>query len=1250
MHPADSQMNDTPRVGGEVARLVGLLAGLRRVARVQLVVQRAGMILAALFAGALVVGVLDYVLRLPMPLRLVLWAGGLGTALWWAWRRVVPAARFRPSLTEVALRIEQSEAGRRAGLAGVLASGLELGRSGGEGARADLATAAATRAAEGVARLPGAGAFMDARPLRRALGMLLLVAAPIVALTVLTPDLARIGWARVATPWTGDSWPKRTQVVNATRPSAHALGAPIPLRALLTRTASREGATDVGVEYRVFVNGEAGPARRALMTSQRRRATFDPGSGERAVEGELFERLIDTVSMGTGDPEARVELEYVFVTADDRSAPWKVLLSEPPAIRGASAEVTPPAYVADLLGSDPAGGVHGGILGEGVRDLGAGRDERAVLGPVLAGSRVRLRLDLNKRVPGAPEGDLRGWIARTLPGLEDAGELEASFAGARWEVSFRADASVRLPVMLIDEAGIGATEEATFRVDVLDDRPALAAVVEPPADESVLAGARIEVVGEGRDDVALAWVRLYHEVARPPAGSEGAPAEREGEPIQLSHGAPADASRGALTRVRAGGVLDLAPLGLRSGDEVWLEAHAQDALGAAEGREPSRSARRRLRVIGDSEFVEQVRAELSGVRESAKRLAGDQERLRGRLERAANDPEAAGDQARAQAALGERLTPMGDVLRRLSARVERNRLDDESLAGMLRDAQEFVDAAGERSDGATGALDELAKGPASPEARAQGAANAEAAQRGVEEELTALANLLDRGQDSWAVRRELERLLAEQRQVGAQTRAAGEATRGRAPEQLTRNEREDLERVARRQREAGQRADAIVESLLQRAQAMEGGDSAQAESMRAAAARAQQEQLADLQRRAAEQVERNQTGQAEAMQAQAERAIERVLEELERSESRRDEQLRRALAEITESIERLIEAQAREIDRLAGAIGGTPPGAGEVALDSAMIALNQNTLGVQARVRETMRAATRLIDLLGAAGDAQAAAIGGLRLGDLGEADAAERLSLARLRDALEEAQKLEDEAGEREAMRRRAELRRAYAEAAEAQAALVGRGEPLAGRELNRRERTEVRGLGEVQSELRERMAQLRSGTQELEEAKVFEFAHRRLDDAMARAAEGLRGGTIAAPTLRDQRAALRILQGLVRSLTNDRRDDEFREDDGGGGGGGGGGGAGGEQPLIPPLAELKLLRAMQGEAADLTRELDDAPDASPAELAALRALQQELARRARELLEATERSRSAPLGPAVPEPDVVPEGGANAPMGVWR
>ncbi|MDX2131127.1 MAG: hypothetical protein SFY69_03630 [Planctomycetota bacterium] len=1233
MDAADSHEH---RSAGAVTRLTSLLSGLRRAARAQLVLQRAGQIVAALFGAALVVGLIDYAFRLPMALRLLVWAAGLGVAAWWAWRRVVPALLFNPSLTEMALRVERSDAGRRAGLAGVLASGLELGRRPRGGGLTDaLATEALARAVEGLGRLPRAGAFLNPRQLRRAMASLAIVGVPIVATSLLAPEFARIGWARVATPWSGAAWPKRTMVVNATPIAAHPLGTPIPLRALLTRTPARVGATDVGVEYRVVADGNEGPWRRALLTSQERRASFDPGAGAPLVEGELFERLLDTGGMGASDAATPAELEFAFETADDRSAVGRVTLVTPPAITGARADITPPAYVGDVLADAPhAGGTH---------DLGTGRDDRAVLGPVLAGSRVTIVLNLNKPVPGPGGEDLRAWASRAVPGLEHTSDLQGTFDGATWTLSFDAKESMRVPVTLVDSYGIGATDEAVFRVDVLEDRPAMAAVVEPVSDEPVLPDAAVPAAGEGRDDVALAWVRLLYQTARPPAGSEGAPPEAQGEPIELASVRPAQGP--ATTRERANSTLDLSPLGLAPGDEVWIETEAQDALGASGAREPSRSARRRLRVIGESEFIEQIRAELSGVRESAKRLAGDQERLRGRLDGAKTDPETAADQVGAQGALGERLTPIGDVLRRLTARVERNRLEDESLSGMLRDAQAFVDSAGEKSDRATAALDELSRPGRAERERADAAARGEAAQRGVEEELAALANLLDRGQDSWAVRRQLERLLTEQQQIRSQTRAAGDAVRGRAAEELSRAEREDLERLARRQREAGQRADAIVEALLQRAQAMEAGDAAQAQAMQAAAQRAQQEQLADSQRRAADEIEQNQSGAADELQAQAERAIQRVLDELDRGEARRDEQLRRALAELTESITRLIEAQEREIARLGAVIAGGAPA--EPALDAAMATLNQNTLAVQASAREAARGATELIDLLGAAADAQGAAVAALRLPDLAEADGAERLSLSRLREALARAEQMQEEADERSADRRRAELRQAYAEAAETQAALLTRSEPFAGRELSRRDRSEVRGVGNEQAELRERLAQLRSSTEELAEAKVFEFAHQRLDGAMARAAERLRAGAVAAATVRDQQGALRVLQGLVRALTNDQKDDEFRNEEGGGGGDGAGG-QGGEQPLIPPLAELKLLRAMQGEAAELTRALDDAPDASPEEVESLVSLQAELARRALVMLEALEKNAEGPS--IVPAPDAVPQepdapGGAKPP-----
>ncbi|MHC4415204.1 MAG: hypothetical protein ACYS0G_07970, partial [Planctomycetota bacterium] len=48
---------------------------------------------------------------------------------------------------------------------------------------------------------------------------------------------------------------------------------------------------------------------------------------------------------------------------------------------------------------------------------------------------------------------------------------------------------------------------------------------------------------------------------------------------------------------------------------------------------------------------------------------------------------------------------------------------------------------------------------------------------------------------------------------------------------------------------------------------------------------------------------------------------------------------------------------------------------------------------------------------------------------------------------------------------------------------------------------------------------------------------------------------------------------------------------------GGGGGGGGGGEQAIVPPIAELRLIRGMQEQIYDLTRNLNGRADLPPAE-----------------------------------------------------
>ena len=1188
------------------------LGRLRARAKARLLLQRAALIIAGAAAVALGLALLDYALRLPAPVRVAFWVSGLILIVAAVRRLIIPAARFTPSLTEMALRLERSEAGRVAGLGGVLASGLELSATGDAGSRDAMGALTVGDAAARFAPLARAAGVLDHRRLGRAAGAVLAATLPIVALALTVPALARIGAARTLAPWAGTSWPKRTGIADAGAPAAHAIGAALPLRAVLTRSDRAPGRAEVAVRYRIVTDEEAGPWRSARLTPQNHTQSVETRDG--VLEGQVYERLLET----TGLASDGAELEYAFQTRDDETSPARVRLVTPPAVVGARVEIIPPAYALPLLtaGLDVA---HGPL------DVGPGRDARAAIGPVLAGSRVTLALDLSKPVAGpGPEGPA-AWAATRVPGLEDALGLTVHATASTWTIRFDAKGSLRVPVMLIDEHGIASVEEVAYRFDVVDDHAPAAAVIEPAQDESVLPSAAMEVAGEGRDDIGLAWVALRMQLAKPPAGSAGAAPEPAGDAVDLARAESAPptvgtSDAGGAQPIRAGGSLDLASLGLAPGDEVWLTAEAVDVYEMNGVRhDVATSSRRRLRVIAESDLVEQVRAELTGLREAAKRLEQEQGRLADATEESAVQEALAGepaqDAAAKQAAVGERLTPMGDALARLAARVARNRLDDEALAGVLRDAEGLADAAQEASDRAEEALDRLAA-PAVVDP-AVDAAKAVAEARVAQESLTQIAALLDQGQDSWAVKRELERLLTEQRQITAQTAAAGAQTQGRDAASLGRQEREDLERLAKRQQEAAQRAAAAIEQLQQRADQLAQTDPAQARAMQNAASAARQAQLDAAQRQAAEQIRQNQTGAAQKQQQKAEAALEEALDRLDEAQQQRDDRLRRALADLIASLQGLIDAQQAQLAALGAAVGA---GGEPAALDRPMIALHQNTLGVQATVQSTMADKDRLLALVAAAADAQAAAVASLRGSPAGlaEADRNERVSLARLTEARDEAQRLEDQAEERDEDRTRERLLKTYREALESQVSIQAETTPLLARDLSRRERTTARGLGARQDELRARLDRVRSDTQDLADARLFGYAHTRLDATTAAAAGQLRQGLTPPAVGRDQASAVRVLQGLVEALRQEaKRRDEFREAQAGGEEGGGGEGQGGPQPLIPPIAELKLLRFMQQEAAERTRLLGE-NDASAAdgELEALGALQGDLAEHAAELL----------------------------------
>ncbi|MFG0286003.1 MAG: hypothetical protein ACF8R7_16420, partial [Phycisphaerales bacterium JB039] len=1070
-----------------LAQVRDALRSIRRRAWALLTVRRVLLATAALIGAVIVLGAVDYALRLPLELRWLHWVGGLAALGWFIRARIWPAARFHPTLTQVALRIERSGAGRTAGLEGVLASGLELEGDTGEGVRGMLSARAAAEAAERFSNYRGE--LVDTRPALRALGALTVCAAAACAVAILSPELARLGALRTLAPWSGASWPRLTEVVDATGRTVQPLGVAIPLRAALVRTPEPLGETRVEAWYRVTTDGHEGPLRKVALTAQRRHISIE--QGDMVTPAELYERLVEIAPSGEGDST----VEYWFQTRDHRSPISRVRLVEPPAVVGALAEITPPAYAAALAAS-PAGGA----LRAGAFDMGPGADERAAIGPVLAGSTIQLDIALNKPVPVPRAGAEVAFAESALGDGRWAEALSFDADGAIWRLRWTAETPVRIPVVVDDEHGIRAAEEAVFSFDITPDDPATAAVTSPPEDDWYLPTAQVELEGEGRDRVGLAWLELRRQLLRPPAGSAGAPPEPAGEEQTLVREQLAEPA----TRAVIGFDLDLGSLDVQPGDVVEITAVVQDTLGASmsELRDPARSPARRLRIIDATTFVEQAHGLLATVRENAKRLDDEQRELAGVLRPAEEDAEALAPEqgAARQGAISERIAQQAEALRELERRIGQNRLDDAALEELIDQAARRLDQAGRASVQAGGALARQAQQDG--DAAEQQAEQAQQAQEQVRDELGRLIDLLDRGEDTWMVRRDLQRALEQQRELREATAEATADTVGRRADELTDAQRQRLDELARQQEELSREASEVIEQLAERAEQSAERNPAGAEAMRQAAERGRGEQAAENMRQAADEIAQNQGQNATDQQDRAIETLEEMAEDLDQAERNRDEQLRRALTDILASINLLITTQQAELDRLAAAERRSA----FAGLDAGMIDLSRNTLGVAEQTRVAFQELEVVAGLLLEAATAQEAAIVALRAPEVvaGEVREQELASLDALTRARDEAQRLREEAEDREARRQRDELQRAYREALETQITLRDETATFNDVELTRRQQLLVRRLSARQGQIRKTLGTLREQIESLDQTAVFSYAHDRIDRA-SRAAEDL-------------------------------------------------------------------------------------------------------------------------------------------------
>lgn len=1153
---------------GPVERLALGLDRIARTVRTLLVVRALAWIGAGVVAAAVIIALIDLGLRLPGPARgvllLVLLAGVVAAAR----TLVLPAWRLRPGRATLARRVERLDPS----LAGQIAPAVDLltlvNAPGQEGA---LARAGVARAGERVAKVD-IGRIVRWTGVGGSLAALAAAAVVVAALGVWSPTMTGVGAARVLTPWTDASWPKRFGVTDQTGVEIHPVDEALAVRVAV---GPAEPGARVRVEWRV---GEAREITRTPMAAQ-------PRAGE---NGRSFERLIDAGAIASavmpsddGDEpgnfaEAEMTLRYRIVTPDDRTAWRRVRLVRPPEVESFVAEITPPAHAAD------APGLAGFRTGR--RELSTGD---TVLGPVLEGSEVTLVWLFSKPVTPA---DPDAWSpvstgvdqpdARTVRVVLDAGT------------------PTRIVPVVADEHGLGVRSSVSLGLDVRADALPGVAIAEPPSDEIVTAQADLTVRAEAGDDVGVVSLRVEAMLARPPAGSTGAGPEPIGEPVTLAEASIDTPVARAETTIP----VRPADLGAQAGDEIVLVAIATDTRGESG---LARSSERRLRVVSPEALSARLRAELNPLTRLLRRADDQQNSLMDRVRR---DEEETGPLVREQIALSDTVASAARSVRDLDRSRQRNALGDPALESLLRD---LGNALGEAQAVARDAAQSIEAGDTD---------QAQREQREARDRIGEALSMLDRGEDAFLARRAVSRIREQLAQAREDTARVGQRTAGQDANNLGPQDRADLDQLASDQAELADAVREVLEELTRRAGALERDDPAQAEALRSAAEQGRAGAVGSLIEQAGQQTGENQTGQAQQSQDEALAQLDEMLEQIDAAAALRDTALRRRLATLIASIGQLLATQTGELQALAAARDAAEALGRDNPLARAMIALRDNTLGVMEEASAELAELRLIAELLREAEGAQAQAAGRLRNEPpaLDRAETHEQASLAALERALEEAKRQDEAAQNREQDRVKAELRQAYRDALERQIALRDESLPLTGRALDRRERVEARRLSASQTELADTLVGVRERTAEISEAPVFTLAHDRLDDLMRAAGAGLAEASPGAGVTLDQQQATAILASLVEVLADSGPDQDQDFQDGQGGGGEGGGG-GQPEPLIPPIAELRLLRDMQRSAMDTTRTLGEDPNlaADTARLGRLGDLQRLLAERGLQLIE---------------------------------
>ncbi len=1091
-------------------------------------------------AGAILImaGLIDFMVHWPMLVRIVIFIVGVIAASQSFRFWLKPLWSQAPTQTSVAIRVEEVEPTLR----GVLASAVEFENDDVEN-KNPLATEVIDRATT---------LWKTIQPnkhIRRSPAIYATAAAWItvgvwVAGFYFAQQTTKTALVRTLLPWSQTEWPPRLLIHSEILVTHVAKGETFMLRVRADENQDPQKINGVRVNAISEITEPNGSISKKIfeMVSQ------SDGSWEKPILAE-----------GTS-------MSFLFYTDDTKTPNAQVQVVDPPTIQSAQLLIQPPAYAAKNR--------------EAV-DIRWNGGTMPTLPAVLVGGTAKLEVRIS--VPLTPPQDASGkidadWLARTVLAVDTNTNTTLknihfeAISPTQWNLTWPIDSGIDIVVDPTDQNGIRGQQPLRTRIQVVMDQEPTVMVSDPEQDEVVTKNASIPILIEARDDLELESIgfRLDRQ-------------QRSGEPtpktIQKFESSILK-SQGELKSKLQFNLLDV-----QNGDTLLLRGVAQDAF-EKEGqkRRPTLSEPRRIRVVDQDVFEQAIRQQASALRQNVARLEiGQKETI--------NEKEL-NNIVQAQKSVTDRIDQAQKTTERLINRLDRNGLKESNITQALRDVGQQASSAAAHSQNASQQLQQGANG----KSEALVAAKKEQAES--LKAIQAMLDILDQDDDAAGAQRRTDKVAQSIAQQRKDLKEIAKKTAGRLSEELSTEEKNQLQEQAQKQRATAQEARALVEDLQDRADRNKKKDPLQAAALRNAAKEGERGDAAKKMEEAADRSEKNQSGAADDSMQSAAEAIEKVQKALKADQKAKNEELKRRLSSLVETIRGLIahaETGRTEIDTVLEA----PTEIQKTTQEKAEV-LARNTAATIEESRSAGRSTDEITKILERASDLESAVVSALRSTPIqvGAAQDASSRGIELLKQALEKSEQAKQKQQAEESDKERDDLANKYREFSRQEKILRQEVSTILSpdqKELDRKSAAISRELAERQKTLRGQISNIANQSDIVKESAVFVKTHQLIDGWMGFTQDELSNSRPTPETVAQCDFTTEALEALAGSLTDpEQKDDPFAQNNSENGGGGEGG-AGEQKKKIPPIAEIRLVRELQAQINRRTKVMEDVGVNSP-------------------------------------------------------